>query len=168
MTRAIGKDFMALTKYRQLGPSDQMRGRPAPPLEAPYDESAPAIPLPPPAELGVSTVNLRELIDQRRSTRVYAPEPLSLAELSYLLWCTQGVKESEPGVYTLRTVPSAGARHALETYLLINRVENVAPGLYRFLATRHALQAIPTAPGVAERLVAACLGQDFVAASAAT
>ena len=35
-------------------------------------------------------------------------------------------------------------------------------------ATRHALQAIPTAPGVADRLVTACLGQDLVAASAAT
>ena len=47
---------------------------------------------------------------------------LSLAELSYLLWCTQGVKETKGQAATLRTVPSAGARHAFETYLLVNNV----------------------------------------------
>ena len=39
---------------------------------------------------------------------------------------------------TFRNVPSAGARHALDTYVLVNRVAGVAAGLYRFVATRHA------------------------------
>ena len=38
------------------------------------------------------------------------------------------------GGATKRTVPSAGARNAFETYLYIDKVEGLEPGLYRFLA----------------------------------
>jgi len=34
---------------------------------------------------------------------------------------------------TFRNVPSAGARHALETYLLFNNARDVPEGIYRFL-----------------------------------
>ena len=64
---------------------------------------------------------------------------MPLTILSYLLWCTQGVKEVFQGNATLRNVPSAGARHAFETYLLINNVDGITPGLYRFLALEHSL-----------------------------
>ena len=51
------------------------------------------------------------IINRRKSHRVYTDETISLAELSYLLWCTQGVKEIRGKSYaTLRTVPSGGAR----------------------------------------------------------
>lgn len=33
---------------------------------------------------------------------------------------------------TIRNVPSAGGRNALETFLYIRRVEGIKPGLYRF------------------------------------
>ena len=48
-------------------------------------------------------------------------------ELAYLLWCTQGIKESHEPYATFRTVPSAGGRHAFETYLQINRVSDMLP-----------------------------------------
>jgi SagB-type dehydrogenase family enzyme len=68
----------------------------------------------------------------------------------------------------MRNVPSAGARHAFETYLLVNNVQGLDPGLYRYLALTHELLQIDTAPGMAERVVLACLGQDFVGTCAAT
>jgi SagB-type dehydrogenase family enzyme len=85
-----------------------------------------------------------------------------------LLWCIQGVKHVEGGYATRRTVPSAGARHALETYLLVNRVTGLKPGLYRFLALEHKLLVHDLGPGVDERVMQGCLGQRMVLASAVT
>ena len=55
------------------------------------------------------------IINNRESHRVYTGETMTLEELSYLLWCTQGVKEIRGKSYaTLRTVPCGGARHEFE------------------------------------------------------
>ena len=54
------------------------------------------------------------IINRRKSHRVYTDQPISLAALAYLLWCTQGVKSIRGKSYaTLRTVPGGGARHRL-------------------------------------------------------
>ena len=164
----IGIEFMENTRYRYLDPSDQQKGLPQPPLQLPPDPARASTALPDPARLSAEPVVLRELIEGRRSVREYADEPISQAELSYLLWCTQGVKKVIPGHVTLRTVPSAGARHAFETFLLINRVEGLPAGLYRYLAVQHELETVSTAGDQADLVTAACLGQRFVAASAVT
>jgi SagB-type dehydrogenase family enzyme len=65
-------------------------------------------------------------------------------------------------------VPSAGARHAFETYLLINNVTSVPNGIYRFLAIGHKLVEINLQPSIADRVVEGCLGQDFILKSAVT
>ncbi|MGB2822060.1 MAG: SagB/ThcOx family dehydrogenase [Phycisphaerae bacterium] len=166
--QGIGQEFMEKTRHQFLAVSGQRKGVPAPPLEVPHDASQPTVELPPPNRLEVAPVILRELIEARRSVREYAGLPVSLEELSYLLWCTQGVKEVVPGRVTLRTVPSAGARHAFETYLLVNRVERLAPGLYRFLAVDHQLAEIVTHADIADTVTRACFGQDFVMTGAVT
>ena len=157
----IGKEFMEGTKYHNMGKSAHRLGMPQPPVEAKWDRTKTPIPLPPPASLRLGEISLRTAIDQRRSLREYSGQPLSLDELSYLLWCTQGVQDAA-GRCTLRTVPSAGARHAFETLLLVNNVTGLSPGLYRFLALDHALLEENLDPEVADRLVEACLGQRFV------
>jgi len=169
MTDGIGETFMARTRYEAMGPSAQSLGRPQPPLEMPAETGAEAVGLPRPAEAD-APVELTGAIERRRSVRDYAPGPLTPAELSYLLWCTQGVRRVVGGQATLRTVPSAGARHALETFLLVNRVAGLEAGLYRFLATGHKLARLRRGPesSPAGDLTAACLGQEFVAASAVT
>lgn len=82
-----------------------------------------------------------EIINRRRSNRVYTQEGMSLLALSYLLWCTQGVKDIRGKAYaTLRTVPSGGARHPFECYMIIQRVEGLKPGLYHYLPMDHEIE----------------------------
>ena len=81
------------------------------------------------------------LFRNRRSVRVFDQAPLTLEQLSFLLWATQGVKGIRGRSYaTLRTVPSGGARHPFETYLLVQNVEGLRPGAYHYLPMEHALE----------------------------
>ncbi|HNT53871.1 MAG TPA: SagB/ThcOx family dehydrogenase [Anaerolineaceae bacterium] len=168
MTKNSGYKFMLATRYSEMGPSAQNQGVPQPALETDYPLQARLIPLPDQAGLTMPGIDLRRAIEERVSIRQYAPEPLTLEELTYLLWTTQGVKAVTPRPVTLRTVPSAGARHAFETFLLINRVEGIEPGLYRYLAIEHALLPITTADGIAAQLTEACLKQPMINTSAVT
>jgi len=168
MSEQIGEAFMAQTRYEQMGPSDQARGLPQPALEAGPGEVLEEIALPRPSGAAAEPLDLTAAVERRVSLREYAAAPLSLAELSYLLWCTQGVKEVRGERATLRTVPSAGARHALETYVLANRVAGLSAGLWRFLAAEHRLARLAAPADVAERAVEACMGQGFVKSAAAT
>jgi len=163
----IGREFMEMTTYRYLGESDQQKGLAQPALEMPCDPETPLIDLPSAGETGTSDITLKNAIEERRSIRRYDKQPLNLEELAFLLWCTQGVQTENPNA-TFRTVPSAGARHALETYLLINRVEDLKPGLYRYLALSHTLAEVNTGKKVRDQVLAGCLGQGFVKTAAAT
>lgn len=168
MAQPIGPLFMQETRHSRLGRSDQQMGKAAPPLEVPAPEGAALMDLPGPEEFPSPQVNLKALIEQRRSVRHYGPTGFALPEFAFLLWATQGVKEKAGGHATLRTAPSAGARHALETFLLVNDVEGLKPGLYRYMALEHKLAALPAAQNVAMQLCEACLGQEMVLTSAAT
>ena len=156
---------MEKTRYAHLAPSEQSRGADPPPVAWAFPEDAARVDLPPAVELDLPPLDFRALVTDRRSVRRYAATPLSLDELSFLLWCTQGVKQAG-STHTLRTVPSAGARHALETLLLINRAEDVTPGLYGYEALPHCLVRLGDADGLDARLAEACCGQDMVANSA--
>jgi len=169
MPEETGRQFFRRTRLSESGPlepSDQVEGVPPPAAQLPIDDGARIIDLPRPENITVPRLDLTVAIQQRASIRRYSRKALSLKEVSHLLWCTQGVKTVASGQVTLRTVPSAGARHALETYLLVNNVSDLKEGLYRFLPVEHKLTPIPTTEDVRERMVKACLGQDFVAAAA--
>jgi SagB-type dehydrogenase family enzyme len=164
---STGSEFMEKTKFQYLDRPDQSNNVPQPPLEREYDASKPVIDLPAPENIKIRSLDLRRAIEGRRSIRNYSQEPLTIEELSYLLWVTQGVVQVTRGA-TFRNVPSAGARHALETYLLINNVRDVPVGIYRFLAIEHKLVVINTDPDIADRVMEGCLGQDFIRKSAVT
>ena len=120
--------------------TDQRKQVPHPLLQKPCPDDATLIDLVAPEDLTVGKMPLIEAIGRRRSRRKFTEEPLTLEEISFLLWATQGVsKVIGDGVATLRTVPSGGARHPFETYLLVNRVEGLEPGLYRYLPLDHKL-----------------------------
>ena len=157
-----GHDFMEKTKYRYLPPSDQERGLPQPPLEVPPDPGRKFVGLPLPETIRISPLDVRTAIENRRSIRAYIHKPLSLPELAFLLWCTQGVQRVSGTSATFRTVPSAGARHSFETFLLANDVRGLEPGLYRYLALSHRLQQLDTDPVLPHRITAACFDQQFI------
>lgn len=164
----IGRAFVERTKLKYLGDSDQDKGLPQPELELGYEKGAVIIDLPAVTDVRVKGIDLRRAIESRRSTRKYSDTALKIDELSYLLWCTQGVKQIFPHNATLRTVPSAGARHAFETYLIVNSVTGIKPGIYRYLALEHKLLQISLEDGLPEKLASYCMDQEFVSKSAVT
>lgn len=168
MTESQGKTFWELTKHKYMPVSPQNSGVPQPPLELPLDPDAELIPLPKPVDLELPPIDLWQAINQRKTLRNYADLPLTLEEFSLLLWATQGVHRISSRPVTLRTVPSAGARHAFETYILVNDVVGLTPGLYRFAAIDHALQAVDLSEDINARITTACEDQTQVSRSAAT
>jgi SagB-type dehydrogenase family enzyme len=164
-----GREFMRKTRYENLEKSQQESGKiPQPPLELETAPDAFSIPLPDAASLSFPDLDLRTAIEKRSTIRRYCDDPLSVKELAYLLWLTQGVKAVTKRPVTLRNVPSAGARHAFETYLLINRVNDIQPGIYRYAAIEHALLPVNLDRSVNAALTHACLDQSQVANSAVT
>jgi len=162
----IGRKFIEGTKYKYFHESKQFKNFRQPQLELIADSNKKKIELPNSKDMDIS-IKLNEAIENRRSVRRYSDEPITLEELSFLLWCTQGVKKVSHGV-TFRTVPSAGACHAFETYILVNKVRGLSPGLYRYLALEHKLEEVKISAELPERLVDACLGQTFINDSAVT
>lgn len=148
--------------------SDQDRGILAPPLFLEKGGEK-VIPLPRNFDEVVKNNNIIKVMDNRKSRRLFdREESLTLQELAYLLWMTQGVKEVAGNAIrmSVRTVPSAGSRHALETYLYISRVEGLNPGLYHYLANEHKLEFLGYRKEQNQELSAAFLGQTYFAASA--
>jgi SagB-type dehydrogenase family enzyme len=143
--------------------TDQKKGFPPPSPQKPYSEKAKLIELVPPNNFTMGTMSLKDVINKRRSRRNFKKTPLSFEELSFLLWSTQGVQEiSQKGVKVLKTVPSGGARHSFETYLVINRVSELEPGLYRYLSLDHKLLYLGSKPDLDEEITTACFNQRFI------
>ena len=165
--REFVKDSIRKTiDFRQ---SDQHRGRPTPPMEEPVDAQAPRLALPGREawQAVVNEIKLSEAIRTRRSRRNFTDKSLKIEELAFLLWATQGVRDPGRKSPHFRTVPSAGARHSFETYLFIDKVETITPGLYRYLPLSHELVLVYTADNdLKKRLSGAVFGQRFVADSA--
>ena len=149
--------------------TDQHRGIRAPPLEKPFAADARRVDLVPPGRWKeIKGVDLESAICNRESRRTFNSEPLVLEELSFLLWATQGIREQLDSGTALRTVPSAGARHALETYLCVFNVEQLEAGFYRYLPVEHQLLFEFREDQPARKIAAATLDQSFTGKAAVT
>jgi len=164
----IGIEFFDKTKYPNLTAPAQHNGLPQPELEQAVPEDVKIIPLPKPSAISVPSMDVRQAMENRTTLRKYTQQEISLNELSYLLWVTQGVKSVTDRPATLRTVPSAGSRHAFETYLLINRVESLNPGVYRYSALKHCVYAANMEVNITEKVTTACKSQSHIRTSAVT
>ncbi len=141
--------------------TDQQAGKPAPPLEKAVPKGKDLIRLPDPGETETNETSIAEAIANRRSRRKLSSEALSISELSFLLWATQGVKKQLNDHRAFRTVPSAGARHPFETYLYIFSAEQLPPGLYRYLPFEHALLPVSGDPGLGDQITEGLFRQRF-------
>jgi SagB-type dehydrogenase family enzyme len=157
----------SIRKMVDFSVTPQNQGIAPPPLQKPYPADAPLVALPGPASgwPGIADVSLTKAIVGRRSRRNFSDAGLSLEELGFLLWASQGLRKAA-GVSGFRTVPSAGCRHAFETYLAIFRVADLPPGLYRYLPVEHALILEDEPEDLAGQVSRAVFDQRFVAKGA--
>jgi SagB-type dehydrogenase family enzyme len=103
------------------------------------------------------SASLEKTLLTRRSVREFTTKPLTLPQLSQLLWAAQGLTHSEG----LRTTPSAGALYPLEVYVA------QAEGLFQYLPHSHQLQRFSekdSRPAIAR----AALRQTFLAEAPVT
>jgi SagB-type dehydrogenase family enzyme len=96
------KEFPNRLKHLQIRPLDQPEGSP-----------------------------IWEVIAQRRSVREFSHQPITFSELSQLIWATQGITSRAWG-FEFRATPSAGALYPIETYIIVNRVKEISPGIYHY------------------------------------
>ena len=80
-----------------------------------------------------SNVSIEKALLKRRSVRSYKSEPLTIAEISQLLWAAQGVTKSRG----YRTAPSAGALYPLEVYIVAGNVSDFEAGIYKYNSHKH-------------------------------
>ena len=156
------KDTAALREFlkgyreadeKDVHPTDQQERLPMPPMEV--RRGGEIIEL---SERDVSP--LGAMLENRYSLRSYGGGPLTLEELSFLLWAAQGVKAVNQ-YRTLRTAPSGGARHPLELYAFVNNVAGLAPGAYHYLALEDKLERLGCRANQADQLTFALAGQEF-------
>lgn len=142
--------------------SDQMLGMAQPAQQKAMPEDANVIDLPAPSEAVLSKPDIRACISDRTSKRKYSERALTLAELSYLLWSTQGIRKEVPERGThFKTVPSGGARQPFETYLSVHHVTGLEPGIYRYLPFGHKLLLIKKDENLKDKVAEYCSGQKF-------
>ena len=165
--RAFLQDTLRLQiDFRQ---TDQNRGIAPPAIQKPPLEGQELILLTDPLSFNAfAGTDLVDAIGRRRSHRHYQALPLSLAELSFLLWASQGISEVLAHGSALRNVPSAGCRHAFESYLLVNNVATLERGVYRYLPVEHALVFEHALENQQILLTEATLGQGFIATAPVT
>ena len=152
-----GERFQQATKYHR----DDMPGGTLDLSQMPsvykFYRDVPVVDLPDHRQ--VATLSVAEVLRARHSVRQYSSKPLDLMYLSFLLWASGGVQRFERGRH-FRTAPSAGALYPVETYLAVNRVEGLEPGVYHYSSRTHQLELLDKGePG--ERVSEAALGQKM-------
>ena len=102
------------------------------------------------------------IVMERKSHRVFSEKPMTLLELSYLLYMSQGVKEIKGANYaTMRTVPSGGARHGFETYLIVRKIDGLEDGKYHYLPLTHELEYLGSIEKIEDVIEKTLVGQKW-------
>ena len=83
-------------------------------------------------------ISVEKALLARRSKRSFKNEPLTLEEVSQLLWAAQGITDDKGH----RTSPSAMASYPLEIYLLSGNVTGLPSGVYHYSPKENSLNVI--------------------------
>lgn len=159
LSASIGPQFQEATKYVRGRPVPQVPGWAAPPpTYKEYESYLERVTLPPPQT--DDGAPLWETVAARRSQRQFTGEPVTMAELSQMLWATQGLTGTVPG-FELRAAASAGALYPNETYVLAQAVTGLTEGVYHYDIRGHALGMLAEGD-YSEDTAQALLGQTWV------
>ena len=160
-----GRQFMK-SKWtpEPMSDTDQARGVEMPPFENEFDENT-LITLPEPRTADLKKRDIVQVIEERISRRKLGGGPISMSDLSFLLWASAGMREIK-GNRIFRTVPSGGSRHPFESFFYADKVTGLESGLYRYIATRNAVVPVMFKEGLKEDLNKCILGQWFNSAVA--
>ena len=157
--KGIGDNYQKLTKYaRNAMPRHRLNWSAQPSLQKSYADAVETVPLSPPETAGGPP--FWDVIRVRRSLRSYTHEPLTMEEISQLIWATQGTTLEVSG-YKFRAAPSAGALYPVETYLAVNRVQGLKAGMYHYDAVDGKLQLLEEGD-FGSRAAVAALDQPMV------
>ncbi len=149
--------------------SDQMAGVDFPPIQKPLPDNPVLIRLPEITKAILKNNDLFDCIKNRVSHRTYLNESISLEELSFLLWATQGIRQIfNENRQTRRMVPSGGSRHPFETYLAVQNVQSLDPGIYRYLPLSHELLFLFQVENLSDKMTQFAHNQSFAGESAVT
>jgi SagB-type dehydrogenase family enzyme len=159
----IGFQYLHETRYaRDNLRTESLVQYPRSPLYKIYPPGITRLALPPVPE--TFRADFWQSVKERRSLRDYVEQPITQEQLAGLLWASQGVTSVQQH-FAFRAAPSAGALYPVETYVAVNRVEEVPPGIWHFQVPDFSLELI--APGDFRRsLVLAGLNQHFLGTAA--
>jgi SagB-type dehydrogenase family enzyme len=159
MSKTIGDDFQSVTKYnrnKSLGGNLDWANKPEIYKTYPSSKTTQL-----PTQFQTATIDFTEVLQKRKSTRSFSTQPLSKADLAFLLWASTGIQRIENG-YDFRVAPSAGALYPIETYIAANNVEDIEKGIYHYNIKNHLLEEIKLG-SFSDRLAHAALDQEMCA-----
>jgi len=138
----MNKQYQALMNWEQQAKSGQDEASPGPYKE--YINSK-SIGLLSSRDL-IDSITFGETIYKRRTTRGFDQRQISFKAISELFLHACGetghLNVDGAGKQLLKTSPSGGARHPVESYAAIFNVEGITPGLYHYNVRSHCLELI--------------------------
>lgn len=162
MLEGIGDEYQKETNYsRGRLPKKPLDWANKPELYKEYGDK-PQIKLPNP-QPELDGMSLDEALIRRKSVRNFSPKPVTINQVSHLLWACAGIQRVENG-HEFRVIPSAGALYPIETYVVINN-SPIPSGLYHYSVKKHSLEEIRKGEYGVE-LACAALDQDICVTAA--
>jgi len=164
----IGREFISGTRYPDYSTVDLVLRVPEPAHELPLKDGQEAIRLPSPKKLKGADITVRKAIESWEPVGFFSRSTITVRELSYLLWCTQGFRKIVAETVQLRNIPSSGSRYPLETYFVASDVEGLEPGLYRYLPKTHSIVAERLDSGLTLEMSTASMNFRIITRAAVT
>jgi SagB-type dehydrogenase family enzyme len=163
MSEKYGDFFQQKSKYirRQL-PQHRLDWASKPETYKTYPNALKTINLPEP--IFDDEIKFWDIIKNRKSSRNFRNEPITLEQLSSLLFGMTGLTRFFPQ-FAFRTVPSAGGLYPIEVYPIINNVLKLNRGIYHYNISKHSLELLQDGDFRTE-IARACLDQKMAYNSA--
>ena len=163
MNENYGDNFQQKSKYtRENLPRHRLDWMNKPETYKKYENPISKIKLPDPEFK--KGIDFWKVILNRQSNRKYDKIPLSKEELSLFLFGMTGLTRAFPQ-FAFRTTPSAGGLYPIETYSVVNDVNDIPKGIYHYNIPEHSLECVKNGDFKKE-VSEGCLGQAMAYNSA--